>query len=101
MRHDPAPAEQKLWHCLRAKRLDGLKFRRQHPIGPYIADFYCHECRLVVEADGESHCARQDADERRTEWLNARDYRVARFTNPEIHDNLEGVLIEILRLCGK
>ena len=55
MRHEPAPAEKKLWRLLRDRQLNGFKFRRQHRVAGYIADFYCHEASLVVELDGASH----------------------------------------------
>jgi len=69
-----------LWQQIRARRLDGIRFRRQHPIGPYILDFYCEDARLAVEVDGESHSQAEavEHDNRRTEWLNARGISVLR-----------------------
>jgi very-short-patch-repair endonuclease len=96
MRHGAAPAEQKLWWCLRARRLDGLKFKRQHPVGPFVADFYCAEHRLVLEADGASHVDRTEYDEARTRWLNDHGYRVVRYENGDVHEHLDAVLEDIL-----
>src|SRR3954447_19228245 len=79
MRHDPAPAEQKLWACLRNRQLGGLKFRRQQPIEPFIADFFCFELKLVVELDGDSHGDREAYDVSRTKYLERDGCRVVRF----------------------
>src|SRR5258708_5371169 len=81
MRRKPAPAEQRLWYCLRDRRLNGFKFRRQVGIDRYIADFYCAEAMLIVEIDGESHCGNEEDDERRTEKLRTMGYCVVRFSN--------------------
>jgi very-short-patch-repair endonuclease len=94
MRRDPSPAEQKLWHKLRNHRLGGLKFRRQMPLGPFIADFYCPSAKLVVELDGVSHIASQ-TDERRDAWMAARGIRVLRLWNRDVLNNLDGVIIAI------
>ena len=101
LRRPLSPPEAKIWSRLRDRRLDGHKFRRQHPIGSYILDFYCQEQRLVVELDGDSHASQVDYDRRRTEWLEARGYRVLRFTNREVANNLEGVLGAILQACSE
>jgi ATP-dependent DNA helicase RecQ len=69
LRANPSEAEKLLWSVLRAKSVAGIKFRRQHPIEPYIADFYCAKARLVIEVDGESHDARVDYDRDRTAYL--------------------------------
>src|SRR4051812_19228715 len=71
MRSSAVPAERILWECLRGRKLCGLKFRRQVPIGKYIADFYCAEQRLIIETDGTSHAMRQEHDLERDEWLNS------------------------------
>jgi very-short-patch-repair endonuclease len=73
LRRTATPAERKLWSALRGKQLHGLKFRRQHPLPPYILDLYCHEKRLVVELDGGQHneVARTAYDLERTAWLQA------------------------------
>ena len=83
-------AEQALWRALRQKQLDGTRFRRQQPLGPYVADFYCAAAKLIVEVDGGQHA--DGADAARDAWLAARGYRVLRFWNPDVRDNLEGVL---------
>jgi len=89
-------AERKLWSLLRHRGLDDYKFRRQHPIGPYVADFACVEKRLIVEADGGQH-ADSVADEGRTAWLKAQGWTVIRFWNDEILRNSVGVYDEIVR----
>ncbi|TEU11527.1 MAG: endonuclease domain-containing protein [Anaerolineales bacterium] len=75
------PAEKLLWSHLRNKRLKGLKFRRQHPLGPFIADFYCAARRLVVEIDGDIHDLQPERDAARTEQFKQYGYRVIRFRN--------------------
>ena len=89
-------AERRLWSALRGRRLRGFKFRRQHRLGPFIADFVCVEHRLVIEADGGQHAERA-VDARRTAWLEARGWRVLRFWNNDILANSEGVQDAILR----
>jgi very-short-patch-repair endonuclease len=90
-------AETLLWRYLKAKHLGELSFRRQTPIGPYIADFVCHAARLIVEIDGETHDfeERQRRDAIRDRWLVSRGYVVLRFTNDDVLSNLEGMLITI------
>ena len=90
LRRDMTDAERKLWSVLRNSQLHGAKFRRQQPIGPFIADFVCQEHRLIVEADGGQH-AESVADERRTAFLENKSYRVLRFWNNDIFSNLDGV----------
>ncbi|WP_017669192.1 DUF559 domain-containing protein [Sandarakinorhabdus sp. AAP62] len=82
MRKAATPAEQALWHLLRDRRFSGHKFRRQVPVGPYIADFLCFADRPIVEADGGQH-AENAHDEARTRWLEAQGLRVLRFWNHE------------------
>lgn len=96
LRRKMTEAERKLWHALRDRRLAGHKFRRQHPIGPYVADFYCEYERLIIEVDGGQHATEKRTDIERTEWLKARGYRVIRFWNSEVLTNLEGVQTVIL-----
>ncbi|TWB94750.1 very-short-patch-repair endonuclease [Bradyrhizobium macuxiense] len=97
LRRTMTRAETLLWRHLKADRLAGLNFRRQAPIGNYIADFVAHACKLVVEVDGESHdfAERLRHDERRDAWLRSRGYRVLRFTNDDVLKNLEGVVLSI------
>jgi len=96
LRRNPSDAEIRLWSHLRGRRLDGYRFRRQHPIGPFIVDFVCTEQRLVIEADGGQHSENVAADERRTKWLAARGWRVVRFWNNDILARTESVLQAIL-----
>lgn len=83
-----------LWQAIRGRRLRGARFRRQHPIGPYILDFYCHELRLAVEVDGEGHehPDQMRHDRRRTDWLNRQGIAVHRIPAREVLDQIEGVL---------
>ena len=99
LRKEQTPAERKLWSYLRLKQLSGYKFRRQHPAGSYIVDFYCPSCRLVVEIDGDSHVDQEEYDAERTAWLEEQGYRVIRFTNREVQYQVEVVLGEILEAC--
>jgi very-short-patch-repair endonuclease len=82
LRKEMTDSERKLWQHLRAGRLDGLKFRRQHPIPPYIADFCCIEKKLVVELDGSQHS--QEADAARTRFLESQGWRVIRFWDNDV-----------------
>ena len=86
-----------LWAALRGRRLDGIRFRRQHPEGPYILDFYCEEAMLAVEVDGavHEHPDQQAHDARRTEWLGLRGIAVYRIAARDVLRNLEGVLTSI------
>ena len=90
LRRDMTDAERKLWSALRGSQIQGAKFRRQKPIGPFIADFVCQEHRLIVEADGSQH-AESAKDTRRTAFLEGKGYRVLRFWNNDILGNLDGV----------
>ena len=88
-------AERVLWRALRRKQLDAMRFRRQQPIGPYVADLYCAAARLVVEVDGGQHA--EGADATRDAWLAALGYGVLRFWNNDVLGNIEGV-IETIRV---
>ena len=99
MRREPTEPERRLWQKLRRKQLDGYKFRRQHPIGRFIVDFYCHEAKLVVEVDGDSHAFQEAYDAARTAWLEAQGLRVLRFDNQTVMKNLDGALELILAIC--
>nr|WP_303695308.1 endonuclease domain-containing protein [Brevundimonas subvibrioides] len=94
LRRALTPPEARLWVCLRAKQLGGLKFRRQHPVGPYVLDFYCPEARLAVEVDGQQHGdpVRSEHDARRTEWLATQDIGVLRIAAEDVRTNLDGIL---------
>ena len=93
-------AEQKLWHHLRGKRLNGIKFRRQQTIGGYIVDFVSMEHRLIIELDGGQHSEQIEYDEQRTAFLNAQGYWVLRFWNNEVLQQTEAVLEKIIEMCG-
>jgi very-short-patch-repair endonuclease len=97
LRRQQTDTEQFLWRLLRDRALQGYKFRRQHPIPPFIADFYCHEARLIVELDGGQHDQRQDADLRRTRHFESKGIRVLRFWNHEVFQETEAVLETILQ----
>lgn len=103
LRQAMTPAETLLWRYLKAHRNGGLGFRRQVPIGPYIVDFVCHEARLVVELDGESHDFEDiaAADLVRERWLLENGYRMLRFSNRDVLSNLEGALLHIRMEAGK
>ena len=96
-RKKPTTTEKMMWACLRERRLHGFKFRRQHPIGRYIADFYCHEAALIIELDGHihDHPDQREYDEIRTQELQARALTVVRFRNDQIKTDLATVLQEI------
>ena len=97
MRMNMTPAEKHLWEYLRDKQLKGLKFRRQHPMGAYIVDFYCHSEKLIIEVDGKYHeKGMQPAkDEFRDSEMERFDIKVLRFTNEEVLNEIERVLEEI------
>ena len=95
MRAEPTPAEHRLWQILRAKRLTGLKFKRQVAVDRYIVDFACLRERLIIEADGGQH-AGNAGDAVRDAYLTAQGFRVLRFWNNDIFNNEEGVLTSIL-----
>jgi len=89
--------ETRLWSRLRARQLQGLKFRRQHGIGPYIVDFYCPEQSLVIEVDGDSHADADQIvkDQRRDRYFQSLGLRVIRYINDDILNNLDGVLEDL------
>ncbi len=99
LRKNSTDAEIFLWTHLRAKRFDGLKFKRQVPVGDYIADFICFDKRLVVEVDGGGH-AENESDRVRDAWFAERGFKVLRFWNNEVFGNIEGVLEEISKNVG-
>jgi very-short-patch-repair endonuclease len=97
LRNIPTGAEKQLWFFLRAAQIDGHKFRRQAALGPYIVDFICFARRLIVELDGPQHFeeAAAEHDARRTAWLSERDYRVIRFRNHEVDEDVRLVVDKI------
>jgi len=94
LRQNLTTAEADLWKNLQRSRLDGKKFRRQHSVGKYVLDFYCPECRLAVELDGEAHFTsiRADYDVVRDEFIRSLKIRTVRFENRLVFENLESVL---------
>ena len=101
LRSNQTTAEKILWKHLRAKRFHGLKFRRQVPIGSYIADFLCLERKLIIEADGAGHRLQKRRDEKRDWSLMQKGYTVLRFTNDQINSDLQWVLDQIAQEAGK
>jgi len=100
LRDNATPPERVLWSRLRRKQLGGFRFRRQHPLGPYIADIYCDQSNLVIEIDGSTHQGEQRLhDNRRDAWMAERGLVVLRFTTSEITKELDAVLRTILRCC--
>lgn len=99
MRHEQTDAEKALWRALRDRRLQGVKFRRQVPVGPYIVDFLCLKHRLVIEADGSQH-AENARDARRDSYLATHGFSVLRFWNGDILNQRESVLATIAARCG-
>ena len=98
LRSNMTDAEARLWRALRRDQLNGLHFRRQHPIGPFIVDFYCPSLRLAVEVDGGQHAEQvKQADDRRTRWLADKGVVVVRYWNNDVLSNLEGVLSDLVR----
>jgi very-short-patch-repair endonuclease len=103
LRRDPSAAERKLWRAPRDRSLNGHKFVRQERIGPYYADFACREAKLVIEIDGATHSTAEELarDQTRTTSLERQGYRVIRFTNSEVYDQLDGVCEAILVALDK
>ncbi len=100
LRRAMTDAESKLWFALRRDQLQGLSFRRQHPVGPYTLDFYCPALRLAIELDGGQHAEQtREADRKRTLWLAEKGIVVLRFWNNDVLQNLEGVWDEISRVA--
>ena len=100
LRRDQTEAERKLWQRLRAGQLDGAKFWRQHPVGPFIADFCCLERGVIVEIDGAQHAQRAEQDRERTSFLEGAGYRVVRFWNNDVLSREESVVEAIARVLA-
>ncbi len=99
LRRDSTEAEKLLWNRLRAKQIDGLKFKRQVPVGNYIVDIVCFEKDLIIELDGGQHAEQSEDDRVRDSWLHSQGFKVLRFWNNEVFANIEGVLETIRREC--
>ena len=96
LRSNMTEGEQRLWQCLRMKQLAGHRFRRQHPVGPYIVDFACIDAKLIVEADGGQH-AESDGDMVRDAFLQRQGFAVLRFWNNDVMQSIDGVLEVIMQ----
>ena len=94
LRHNLTPAEQKLWAALRNDQL-GFNFRRQHAIGPFVTDFCCIKKKLVIELDGGQHLEQEQYDQERSQYLQAKGYRVLRFWNNDVINDLNAVITVI------
>ncbi|PHS23979.1 MAG: hypothetical protein COA84_10210 [Robiginitomaculum sp.] len=94
LRRSLTNAEVFLWSRLRKKQLNGYGFRRQHPVGPFIADFACIAEKLIIEIDGATHSTEMEIahDQRRTAFLENQGWHILRVTNPDVYENLDGVL---------
>jgi very-short-patch-repair endonuclease len=103
LRSNATSAEERLWHALRDRRLKGLKFVRQCPIGPFFADFACRELRIIVEVDGGTHSSEDELarDGARATFLEAEGFRIFRARNRDVYDNLEGVLDALLAFIDR
>jgi very-short-patch-repair endonuclease len=99
LRRTMTPAEKRLWVRMRKNQLDGFHFRRQQIIAGFIVDFYCHEASLIVEIDGPVHKQNKKADSQRETILRAMGFRIIRFGNEEVMENIEKVVSEIEGCC--
>lgn len=95
LRNRMTPSEELLWNRLKGKQINGLRFRRQHPIDKYIVDFYCHTLKIVIEIDGLSHLNQKDYDKQRDEIIAKYGIKVLRYTNEQVQNNLIEVIKEI------
>ena len=96
LRKNPTDAEKFLWQKLRYWQLDGDKFRRRQPLGPYIVDFVCLKKRLIIELDGGQHAQQSNYDKTRDDWLRSQNFCVLRFWNNDVNENINGVMEKIL-----
>lgn len=94
-------AEQLLWRHLRQKQMAGIKFRRQHPVGPYVTDFACLSAKLAIEIDGGQHAGMKPKDAQRDAFLIQKGFRVLRFWNNEVPGNIEGVMEKIWAVASE
>lgn len=100
MRNEPTSGEAALWQMLRGRKLEGLRFRRQHPIAGFLVDFFCLDAKLIIEVDGSHHAENVD-DIKRDATLQALGYQVLRFWNDDVLHNGDGVVQMILEATGK
>ena len=97
LRRRPTEAEKFMWRYLKSRQLEGLKFRRQEPIGNYVVDFVCYEKKIIVEIDGGQHCVERDGN--RDRWLESQNFKNLRFWNTEVLKNSQGVWEVIRKNC--
>jgi len=95
LRTNATPSERILWRALSARKISGIRFNRQVPIGPFICDFVARSAGLIIEVDGGQHGWQTDEDAARTRYLESQGYRVIRFWNSDVLEGLEGVVAEI------
>ena len=100
LRKQLMPAERKIWSRIRNDQL-GVNFRRQHAIGNYIPDFVCIQKKLIIELDGSQHLEHEEYDEERTTYLNSLGYKVIRFWNNDVMNNIGGVVLAIMNALEK
>ncbi len=100
LRKNMTDAEKKIWQSIRKRQILGNKFRKQVPIGPYIADFVCFEKKMIVEIDGGQHKAQEGYDQKRTEFFQSRGFQVIRFWNNDVLTNIEGVTKRLYACLG-
>jgi very-short-patch-repair endonuclease len=100
LRQKSTGPEQLLWFALRNGQIGGLKFRRQHPVGPYVVDFYCHSAAIVVEVDGMSHDDKATQDAERSKYLESQGLRIVRVLNSDVMHDLDAVTRAIARWGG-
>jgi very-short-patch-repair endonuclease len=100
LRNNPTDAEAKLWQALSARKLSGARFNRQVKIKPFVCDFVARTPKLIIEIDGGQHAVQIEEDTSRTRYLKGKGYRVIRFWNNEVLENLDGVVAEIERVLA-
>ena len=100
LRQKQTPEEVIIWGMLRGRRFDGLKFRRQVPVGDYFADFLCESEKLIIEIDGSDHDEKSACDDQRTHALNSHGYHVVRLSNHDVRTDLDLVRAEIRTAFG-
>ena len=93
LRKNQTDAERKLWHHLRSREFESVKFRRQQPISRFIVDFVCFEKKIIIELDGSQHT--EEMDKQRDRWLKEQGFRILRFWDNDVFQNMDGVLEEI------
>src|SRR5260221_11883803 len=100
LRGNPTEVEKRMWRRIRKRQLHGHRFRRQVPLGPYVVDFACIELSLIIEVDGGQHSWLEKQDAMRTDWLEAHGWRVVRFWNNDVIENIHGVLERLVIELG-